>query len=151
MTTELPTEAGYYLFIGDRGDHEGGPRGRVPELVCVFWYRGEVGGRLSYVGSDFFFHPEKARGVWRRVQVEDMKEAELEMQLDRFFEKAMAKLDKYSWYKRDRKNLRSLLSGNSGDIKIYESVSPLSIDEIVERAFQRGLLTDEVSQDSSKT
>lgn len=70
-TTTLPTEPGTYLFCGVRDKRHLSVRDihahrTRPELVRVH----RKDGKLSYVGSDFFYTPEQVIGTWLRVTEE---------------------------------------------------------------------------------
>ena len=65
FSTTLPTEPGIYLFCGKRDRADPDVRDltdlRGVEIVRVFR---NGSGKLCYTGSDFFYRPEQALGIW---------------------------------------------------------------------------------------
>jgi hypothetical protein len=95
VTLDLPTEAGIYLFAGERdglhGDRVDDLERTHVELVTVAH---DAEGKLRYIGRDFFYRPSKAVGAWIRVSdlASSVEVAGREALLDQFVARVVASL-----------------------------------------------------------
>ena len=65
--TVLPTEPGFYLFIGSNDGHVHLMRSELRHKPQVVSVTRRPDGTLTYVGDDFFYAPGDAVGAWFRI------------------------------------------------------------------------------------
>lgn len=114
-STTLPTEPGTYLFCGVRETRDltlmtlAMHHPRV-ELVHVYQ---KPNGKLSFVGRDFFYHPEEVKGMWLCLTEEATA---LQAKADTILLDAVARTDvpkacTDSWWGNTRESIARTLAG----------------------------------------
>lgn len=101
-------------------------------------HRNREDGRVSYVGNDFFYHPEEVVGVWLKITAEaEAVQTEAETLL---FEEAVRTevpaATRTEWWAKSRTNLVTHLTGP------FPRVRPLA-ERAVDRAIELGIIIED--------
>ncbi len=137
-TTDLPTEPGYYLFIGERSPSGFEPKRTRPELVKI---TKREDGSLIYIGSDMFYHPSKAVGAWQRVEFDGLSAMSERAVYGHYATKCVEAICSGTWATRRLASaFRRVLGTSYGEVRLWDESKA---DGLVKAAVRLGLVEDD--------
>jgi hypothetical protein len=147
ITRELPTEPGYYLFIGARDPKE---------VASQFWHKPRVelvrvgrngAGQLMYIGADFFYSPQKAVGAWMPLDISALEAEGTDALREPYVRTVVQELQERPYLGCTPESMRAFLTSAWGRIPIQD---PEVVEDLVQRAIAMNLLDGGSEPDSEE-